>query len=312
MNAHADAPQRIASLLASGTELVCALGLGERLVARSHECDFPAWVTRLPAVSRPTFDIAGSSGEIDARVREQLRAGAPLYEIDETLLASLAPDVIVTQTHCEVCAVSPGDIAHGAPAKLERRQVVALDTGTVDGILDGFQNVAGVLGAGDAGLALVAGIRARLAALAERTRALPGPRPAVACLEWIEPLFAMGNWGPELIALAGGTCALGVAGAHSTTLAWQALRAADPDVIVVAPCGFGVERTLAEMPTLAALPGWGELAAVRAGRVFVADGNLYFNRSGPLLFDTPEILAEILHPAAFPPAHEGAVWRRWP
>ena len=312
MNAHADAPQRIASLLASGTELVCALGLGERLVARSHECDFPAWVTRLPAVSRPTFDIAGSSGEIDARVRERLRAGAPLYEIDETLLASLAPDVIVTQTHCEVCAVSPGDIAHGAPAKLERRQVVALDTGTVDGILEGFQNVAGVLGAGDAGRALVAGIRARLAALAERTRALPGPRPAVACLEWIDPLFAMGNWGPELIALAGGTCALGVAGAHSTTLAWQALRAADPDVIVVAPCGFGVERTLAEMPTLAALPGWGELAAVRAGRVFVADGNLYFNRSGPLLFDTPEILAEILHPAAFPPAHQGAVWRRWP
>jgi len=314
MNASAEtgAPKRIASLLASGTELVCALGLGERLVARSHECDFPAWVTRLPAVSRPTFDIAGSSGEIDARVRERLHAGAPLYEIDETLLASLAPDVIVTQTHCEVCAVSPGDLAHGAPAKLERRQVVALDTGTVDGILDGFQNVAGVLGAGDAGRALVAGIRARLAALAERTRALPGPRPAVACLEWIDPLFAMGNWGPELIALAGGACALGVAGAHSTTLAWQALRAADPDVIVVAPCGFGVERTLAEMPTLAALPGWGELAAVRAGRVFVADGNLYFNRSGPLLFDTPEILAEILHPAAFPPAHQGAVWRRWP
>jgi len=308
----AGAPKRIASLLASGTELVCALGLGERLVARSHECDFPAWVKRLPAVSRPTFDVGGSSGDIDARVRERLRAGAPLYEIDEPLLASLAPDVIVTQTHCEVCAVSPGDLAHGAPAKLERRQVVALDTGTVDGILDGFQNVAGVLGAGDAGRALVAGIRARLASLAERTRALPGPRPSVACLEWIDPLFAMGNWGPELIAVAGGACALGAAGAPSTRLPTDRLRAADPDVIIVAPCGFGVERTLAEMPTLAALPGWGELAAVRAGRVFVADGNLYFNRSGPLLFDTPEILAEILHPAAFPPAHQGEVWRRWP
>ena len=307
-----EAPVRIASLLASGTELVCALGLGERLVARSHECDFPAWVKRLPAVSRPTFDVGGSSGDIDARVRERLRAGAPLYEIDEPLLASLAPDVIVTQTHCEVCAVSPGDLAHGAPAKLERRQVVALDTGTVDGILDGFQNVAGVLGAGDAGRALVAGIRARLASLAERTRALPGPRPSVACLEWIDPLFAMGNWGPELIAVAGGACALGAAGAPSTRLPTDRLRAADPDVIIVAPCGFGVERTLAEMPTLAALPGWGELAAVRAGRVFVADGNLYFNRSGPLLFDTPEILAEILHPAAFPPAHQGEVWRRWP
>jgi len=304
------APDRIASLLASGTELVCALGLGDRLVARSHECDFPSWVTRLPAVSRPTFDVAGTSADIDARVRERLRAGAPLYEIDEALLASLAPDVVVTQTHCEVCAVTPGDLAHGAPAKLERRQVVALETGTIDGILAGFESVARVLGAADAGRTLVAGIRARLAALADRTRALP--RPTVACLEWIDPVFAMGNWGPELVALAGGACVLGVAGAHSTTLPWEALRAADPDVIVVAPCGFGLDRTLAEMPTLAARPGWDALAAVRAGRVYVADGNLYFNRSGPLLFDTPEILAEMLHPAAFPPARQGAVWRRWP
>jgi iron complex transport system substrate-binding protein len=313
MNGDAATPARIASLLASGTELVCALGLGDRLVARSHECDFPAWVKRLPAVSRPTFDVDGSSGEIDARVRERLRAGAPLYEIDEALLASLAPDVIVTQTHCEVCAVSPGDLAHpSAGPKLERRQVVALHTGTIDGILAGFEAVAGVLGAADAGRALVGGIRARLAALAERTRALP--HPTVGCLEWIDPLFAMGNWGPELVALAGGTCAPGPAdaGTRSTTLSWQALRDVDPDVIVVAPCGFGLERTLGEIPRLAAHPEWRALAAVRAGRVFVADGNLYFNRSGPLLFDTPEILAEMLHPAAFPPAHEGAVWRRWP
>jgi len=308
--ARAAGPGRIASLLASGTELVCALGLGDRLVARSHECDFPAWVKRLPAVSRPTFDVDGPSGEIDARVRERLRAGAPLYEIDEALLASLAPDVIVTQTHCEVCAVSPGDFVHGGAPKLERQQVVALETGTIEGILAGFEAVARVLGAADAGRAMVASIRARLAALAGRTGALP--RPTVACLEWIDPLFAMGNWGPELVALAGGTCALGAAGAHSTTLPWPALRAADPAVIVVAPCGFGLERTIAEMPTLAAHPDWRALAAVRAGRVYVADGNLYFNRSGPLLFDTPEILAEILHPDAFPPAHEGAVWRRWP
>jgi iron complex transport system substrate-binding protein len=301
---------RVASLLASGTELVCALGLGDRLVARSHECDYPDWVRRLPAVSRPTFDVGGRSGDIDARVRERLRAGAPLYEIDEALLASLAPVVIVTQTHCEVCAVSVGDLAHAAPAKLERRAVVALETGTIDGILAGFESVAGVLGAAEAGRALVAGIRARLVALAQRTRALP--HPTVACLEWIDPLFAMGNWGPELVALAGGTCAVGAAGAHSTTLPWAALRAADPAVVVVAPCGFGLERTLAEMPALASCPDWAGLSAVRAGRVYVADGNLYFNRSGPLLFDTPEILAEMLHPAAFPPAHEGAVWRRWP
>ena len=204
-----DAPQRIASLLASGTELVCALGLGDRLIARSHECDYPAWVKRLPAVSRPTFDVEGGSRAIDARVRERLRAGAPLYEVDEALLASLAPDVIVTQTHCEVCAVSPADLAHGTPPKLERRQVVALDTGTIDGILDGFRHVAGVVGAADAGDALVGRIRARLGALAGKTRALPSPRPSVACLEWIDPVFAMGNWGPELVALAGGVCAVG-------------------------------------------------------------------------------------------------------
>jgi iron complex transport system substrate-binding protein len=298
---------RIASLLASGTELVCALGLGEQLVARSHECDFPEWVKRLPAVSRPTFDITGASGDIDARVRAKLRAGEALYEIDEALLAKLAPDVIITQTHCEVCAVSDADLAHGATARLKRQQVVALETGTIAGILDGFGKVAGVVGAPDAARALIAGIRARLAELAAATA--PLPHPTVACLEWTEPLFAMGNWGPELIEIAGGRCALGTAGAHSTSVPWQALADADPDVIVVAPCGFGLQRTLAEMPVLAAHAGWRELRAVRAGRVFAADGNLYFNRSGPLLFDTPAILAEMLHPARFPPAHQDT-WRK--
>jgi len=302
-------PQRIASLLASGTELVCALGLGDRLVARSHECDFPEWVKRLPAVSRPTFDITGASGDIDARVRAKLRAGEPLYEVDEALLATLAPDVIITQTHCEVCAVSDADLAHGAPARLDRRQVVALETGTIAGILDGFHKVATVIGAADAGRALVDGIRARLAELAAATA--PLPHPSVACLEWTAPLFAMGNWGPELIEIAGGHCALGTAGAHSTSIPWQALADADPDIIVIAPCGFGLERALAEMPALVAHAGWRDLRAVRDGRVFVADGNLYFNRSGPLLFDTPQILAEMLHPDRFLATHQETVWRRY-
>jgi iron complex transport system substrate-binding protein len=302
-------PTRIVSLLASGTELVCALGLGDRLVGRSHECDHPAWVTRLPAVSRPTFDISGTSAEIDARVRARLAAGAPLYEIDEALLTALAPDLIITQSHCEVCAVSPADLAHGLPASLQRRPVVALSAGTVDGILDGFVAVGGVVGADDVARALVAKLRARLAAVAAATR--PLPRPRVACLEWIAPLFAMGNWGPELIEIAGGDCRLGAPGAHSTAIPFEALRDADPDVIVVAPCGFGLARTEAEMPALAALPGFRDLRAVRERRLFVADGNLYFNRSGPLLFDTPEILAEILHPTVFPPRHEGAAWRRY-
>lgn len=302
-------PQRIVSMLASGTELVCELGLGDNLVGRSHECDYPAWVKRLPAVSRPTFDISGSSRDIDERVRQRLRDGQPLYEVDEARLTKLAPDVLITQTHCEVCAVSPADLAHDVSASLQRRQVVALSTGTLAAILEGFVAVASVLGKPAAGQALVESIRVRLAALAEKTR--PLPHPTLVCLEWIEPAFAMGNWGPELVELAGGTDLLGTAGVHSTTTPWSAVRAADPDVLVVAPCGFGLQRAMQEMHLLAAQPGWDELRAVRSGRVFVADGNLYFNRSGPCLFETPKILAEILHPQVFLPVHEGQVWQRW-
>jgi iron complex transport system substrate-binding protein len=302
--------RRIVSLLASGTELVAALGLEERLVGRSHECDHPAWVKRLPALSRPAFDIHGTSAEIDARVRERLHARLPLYEVDEAQLAALAPDIIITQTHCEVCAVSPSDLAHGVAAKLERHQVVALATGTVDGILEGFARVAEVLGAAEAGRALVADIRARLAAVAALTR--PLRRPRVACLEWIEPLFEMGNWGPEIVEIAGGQSLLSAPGAHSTTLPFEALQKADPEIIVVAPCGFDLTRTLAELPVLTDRPAWRALSAVRAGRAFAADGNFYFNRSGPMLFDTPAILAEMLHPEQFPPRHEGTIWRRLP
>lgn len=304
------AEKRIVSMLASGTELVCALGLGDQLVGRSHECDYPAWVKRLPEVSHPTFDIEGSSLEIDQRVRERLHRGEPLYEVEEARIAELAPDVIITQTHCEVCAVSPADFAHKVPAKVEREQVVALSTGTLDAILEGFVAVARVLGKPEQGEALVRSLRARLAAIAEQTRALH--KPSVVCLEWIQPAFAMGNWGPELVEVAGGKNLLGTPGVHSTTTPWSALRAADPDVLVVAPCGFGLERTLREMPLLAEEPGWQELRAVRTGRVYVADGNLYFNRSGPTLFDSPQILAEILHPAQFPPTHRGRVWQQWP
>jgi iron complex transport system substrate-binding protein len=303
-------PGRIVSLLASGTELVVALGLGDRLVGRSHECDFPAWVKKLPSVSRPTFDITGSSLAIDQRVRERLHAGQPLYHVDEDALAALAPDILITQTHCEVCAVTPADLVHGATARLQRQQVVALRTGSLQGILDGFAEVAGVLGVASAGQTLVADVRRRMDELSARTAVLP--RPSVVCLEWIDPVFAMGNWGPELVALAGGADLLGTAGVHSTTTPWQAVRAADPEVLIVAPCGFGLTRAQEEMPLFAAREGWTDLRAVRTGRVFVADGNLYFNRSGPLLFETPTLIAEMLHPAVFPPRHQGTAWARWP
>ena len=303
------APQRIVSLLASGTELVCALGAGDRLVGRSHECDYPEWVKKLPAVSRPTFDITGTSRAIDERVRTRLRDRLPLYEVDDAAIASLAPDVLVTQTHCEVCAVSPADLAHGGSPLLTRKQVVALETGSLEAILEGFRAVARVLDLEQACDALVGGIRTRMADLAARTR--PLTRPTVVCLEWTDPVFAMGNWGPEIVALAGGTSLLGNTGQHSASIAWEAVQQADPEILVVAPCGFGVARTLGEMPALAANPGWRDLRAVREGRVFVADGNIHFNRSGPSVFETPWLLAEILHPDQFPARHRGTWWVPW-
>jgi iron complex transport system substrate-binding protein len=302
-------PPRIVSLLASGTELVCALGLGDHLVGRSHECDDPEWVKALPAVSAPTFDVTGTSREIDERVRQLLHAGEPLYRVDDALLDSLCPDVVITQTHCEVCAVSPADLAHGARPARTRERVLSLEASTLDGILGDFVKVARLLGCEERGLALVESIRARSAALAAKVGARR--RPRVVCLEWVDPFFSMGNWGPELVELAGGESVLGVAGAHSTTTPWSDVARADPDVLVVAPCGYGLERALVEMPRLAAQPGWKALTAVRNDNVFVADGNLYFNRSGPKVFESAELLAEMLHPNALPARHEGAWWRRW-
>jgi iron complex transport system substrate-binding protein len=302
---------RIVSLLASGTELCCALGAGDRLVGRSHECDYPAWVKALPALSEPTFDVSGSSGEIDRRVRERLRAGQPLYRVDEQQLARLAPDVLITQTHCEVCAVTPGDLAHASSAssRLTRQQVVALVAGTLDGILDGFRGVARVLDLAAAGERLIDELSAGVRAVEAEVTGLR--RPTVVCLEWIDPIFCMGNWGPELVARAGGDNRLGAAGVHSTTGAWDGVRRADPEVLVVAPCGFPIERTAREMPTLEAQPGWSDLRAVRAGRVYVADGNFYFNRSGPSVFASVRILAEMLHPDALAPTYEGSAWQRY-
>jgi iron complex transport system substrate-binding protein len=293
---------RIASLLASATELVCELGAGDELVARSHECDHPAWVQRLPCASRPTCDITGSSKQIDTLVRERLAAGQPLYAVDEALLLDLRPDVIITQTHCEVCAVSPGDLGKD---ELCRKQVAALSAGTLAGIVDSFRQIADAIGRD------VSPVLARIEArLAEVERRVAGRRrPTIACLEWIDPIFNMGNWGPELVERAGGTQVLGTPGAHSTAIAWDAIRAADPDYLLVAPCGFGVARTLTEMPILAALPGWAELRAVQQDHVYVADGNLYFNRSSPSVFASVEILAEILHPDAFAGAPPS--WQRY-
>ncbi len=304
------AEPRVISLLASATEIVCALGFADRLVGRSHECDFPDEVRRLPVVTEPKFLTQGTSAEIDRRVKDLLERALSVYRVDALRLRALRPDVIVTQSQCEVCAVTLSEVEQAVSDWLEARpRIVSLEpTGLADLWTD-IARVADALGVPERGAALVESLQERMAAIAERAGGLAG-RPSVASIEWIDPLMAAGNWMPELVEKAGGVSLFGEAGKHSPGMRWEALVRADPEVIVVLPCGFDMARTRAEMPALTGRPDWRELRAVRAGRVFLTDGNQYFNRPGPRLVESLEILAEILHPEAFHLGHEGTGWER--
>ena len=296
---------RTVSLIASSTEIVCALGCEAALVARSHECDFPRSVLRLPAASRPAFPTAGSSRAVDLALKERLARALSVYEVDAALLKRLEPDLIITQTQCEVCAVSPADVERAVCELTDRRaRILALEPNGLDDVWTDIARVAEALGVPERGADLVERLQWRAADIQRRAAALAA-RPRVAVVEWIEPLMAAGNWMPELVALAGGVNLFGEARRHSPWMTWDALVAADPDVILVSPCGFDVPRTRSEMPALASRPGWAGLAAVRAGRVYLADGNAYFHRPGPRLVESLEILAEVLHPGAFRFGHEG-------
>ena len=287
---------------------MCALGQEAALVGRSHECDWPPSVRRLPAVSRPAFATGGGSRAVDLALKERLARALSIYEVDAELLKRLAPDLVITQTQCEVCAVSPADVERAVCRLTERpARILALEPNGLDDVWTDIGRVAAALDVAPAGDALAARLRARVAAIAERAAGL-GERPRVAVVEWIEPLMAAGNWMPELVALAGGVNLFGEARRHSPWMTWDALVAADPDVVLVSPCGFDLERTAAEMPTLTAAAGWRELRAVRSGRVYLADGNAYFHRPGPRLVESLEILAETLHPGAFHFGHEGRGW----
>jgi iron complex transport system substrate-binding protein len=301
---------RIVSLIASATEIVCALGFEDQLVGRSHECDYPPGVKRLPVCTAPKLNIQASSAEIDREVKTLVEKALAVYDVDAALLERLEPDVIVTQSQCEVCAVSLRDVERAVCSWMERcPRIVSLKPDALVDVWRDITDVAGALGAYDRGVALVERLQARMNPIAEKARALT-ERPRVACIEWVEPLMAAGNWVPELVELAGGDNLFGAAGKHAPWMTWEQLAAADPDVIVFMPCGYDLERTRQDVPLLEAKPGWGELKAVRSGRVFVTDGNQYFNRPGPRLVESLEILAEVLHPASFRYGHAGTGWER--
>jgi iron complex transport system substrate-binding protein len=297
---------RVVSLLAGATEMVCALGAGEMLVGRSHECDSPSWVGRLPACSRPAFDISVSSAEIDAEVRRRLHAGEPLYYIDSQLIRELQPDLIITQSHCDVCAVSPADLERSGCTIAPRQ--LALAASTIEGIFESIQDVASALDLSEQGEVVVDRERQRIETLRQRTANLH--RPTVVMLEWTDPMFAMGNWGAELVEIANGEPLLGYAGEFSFAIPTEELRDADPEYLIVAPCGFNLERAEREHSVLERLSWWRELRAVRTGNVAFADGNLFFNRSGMTISQSAEIIAEILHGVNSGAPTEGVHWRR--
>ena len=307
--------QRVVSLIASSTEIVCSLGFQQQLVGRSHECDFPASVKRLPVCTAPKLNPKASSQAIDQQVKRILRDGLSVYRVDADRLKQLQPDLILTQTQCEVCAVSLRDVEQALCEWLgsdqghaPRPRIVSLEPNALADVWADVQRVADALGAPQSGAELVGRLQRRMAAIAEQARNQPR-RPTVACIEWIEPLMAAGNWVPELVQMAGGVNLFGEAGKHSPWMNWEQLQETDPEVIVVLPCGFDIQRSRQEMPALTQKPDWPQLQAVRDRRVYLTDGNQYFNRPGPRLAESLEILAEVLHPAAFPFGHQGTGWQ---
>ncbi len=288
---------KIVSLLPSATEIICALGLADQLVAVTHECDYPAYVTEKPIITRSLLPQGLTSGEIDQAVRSQLAADAhSLYRIDRALLAELAPDLLVTQQLCEVCAVAYDDVLEAVGTLPHRPEVLNLEPVSLGDVLSDILRVGNASGHREEAEQLLASLEERIAALQSRVREAP-ERPKVAFLEWIDPLFSGGHWNPELVALAGGIDPLGRLHQPAVQLDWEQVRAVQPDVMVVSCCGFSAKRAEEDLPLLQSQPGWHDLPCVREGRLHFVDGIGYFSRPGPRLIDSLELLADLLHPS---------------
>lgn len=292
---------RVVSLLPSSTETVAVLGRAHELVGRSHECDFPPEVVRdLPVLTASRVDGRGSSRKVHEETRNFVREGLSLYRVDEEKLRALEPDLILTQAQCEVCAVSYQEVLEATTRLLgDETRVLSLKPKIWDEVLGDFLRVADALGDRPSGARLVDQLQARVEAVEEKVCEAPSPR--VLCIEWMDPLVEAGHWMPELIEIAGGSPLFALPGEKSPMVDWDAVLDADPEVILVAPCGFRIDETCADIDALRGRPGWRSLQAAREGRVFVLDGNAYVNRPGPRLVDTLEILAALVHPDLFPP-----------
>lgn len=299
---------RIVSLIPSATEIVAFLGLTNALVGRSHECDYPPEIQDRPICTQARLNSEESSAQIDRDVNELLQKALSIYQIKVDVLEQLQPTHILTQDQCDVCAVNFEDVQK-AVAELTHSQpkIISLQPKVLADIWTDIERVAEALGVGAETMLL--DLEARVKICQQKTEALPqDERPKVACIEWTDPLMFAGNWIPELIESAGGKPIMGVAGQASQKLEWKSLIASNPDIVVFMLCGFDLNRTRQEAMLLAQGSEWQQLHAVQTGRVYITDGNSYFNRPGPRLVDSLEILAEILHPEVFQYGYKGSSW----
>ena len=297
---------RVVSFLPSATEIVAALGHLDDIVGVSHECDFPPSVRSRDVVTSSAIDSTASPGEIDVSVRGFVDTGRPLYDVRADRVRELAPDLMVTQIVCDVCAVSEDDVRSLAARLDTRPEVVTLGATTLDGIFDDIRRVAHAMRIDGRAEALISAARDRMRTVHETLKAARAPRPRVAVIEWTDPIFAAGHWVPEMVYRAGGEDVLANPGEHSTTRSIAAVRAADPEMILIAPCGFDLTRAVADAERVLATDDW---AWARPKPVWAVDANAFLSRPGPRVVDGIEALATILHPSLFGPPAENVARR---
>jgi iron complex transport system substrate-binding protein len=290
---------RIVSFLPSATEMVCALGLSDELVGVTHECDYPSEVlgkTKIISSILPLDKM--TEGEIDKAVAERLRNGQSLYAVDENLLRGLQPDIIVTQDLCQVCAPSGNELSQALRALPKQPAILWMTPQSINGIEANIRDLGAATGRAQQAEQLIAAGQKRLNDISTHAHSM-GYRPRVFCMEWLDPVYCGGHWVPEMVRIAGGVDALGREGGDSVRVDWDDVRKWDPEVLVLMPCGFHLEKVVQESGKLRLYPGWEQLSAVRNNRVFAVDANAYFARPGPRVIDGTELLAHLIHPAEF-------------
>ena len=300
--------KRIVSLLPSCTEIICKLGYRKHLVGISHECDYPNSISGLPVLTKARLSPEGTSIEINQSVTDLLQRGLSVYDVDASLLKSLSPDIIVTQAQCEACAVSLDQVQDIVSNwTLNQTEIISLEPNTLNEVWLGFDIIAKTMDAPESSSILKSEINERFKLLKDKLKGTE-QKPTVLCIEWIEPIMVAANWVPELVGLAGGRNVMSVSGTDSNFCSWDEIKQTNPDIIIMMPCGFGIKRTLEDIHYLQNRKGWQELKAVKENKVFVVDGNQYFNRPGPRLVDSAEILAEVIHPEYFERKYPEDAW----